>query len=159
MREPRLRNAVRALVLDPADRVLLVHFRFSHEDVWATPGGGVDEGESDIEALRRELHEETGYTEVQVGPPIWTRDHVFPLNERYDGQSETIYLVQADGPPTGPALLSEEQLRAEFVVGLTWWTLPELTATTELFTPRRLPYLVADLLRNGPPDTPIDAGR
>ncbi|MCP3853901.1 MAG: NUDIX domain-containing protein [Actinomycetia bacterium] len=47
--QPRLRPAARALVLDPADRALLVQFRFAHGDVWATPGGGIDHGEAHTE--------------------------------------------------------------------------------------------------------------
>ena len=63
----RIRRAVRAIVLDPDDRILLVRFSFPSRDVWATPGGGIDEGESAEEAIRRELGEETG---LEVDAPI-----------------------------------------------------------------------------------------
>jgi 8-oxo-dGTP pyrophosphatase MutT (NUDIX family) len=56
----RLRDAVRAVVLDPDERVLLVRFEFPNWRGWATPGGGIDPGESDEAAIRRELAEETG---------------------------------------------------------------------------------------------------
>ncbi len=156
--QPRLRPAARALVLDPANRVLLVQFRFAHGDVWATPGGGVDHGEAHTEALRRELHEEVGYTDARIGPAIWTRTHLFPLSETYDGQTETIYLVRVHSPELPPALLSDEQLRNEFLVGRAWWTIPELFSSEATFAPRRLPALVANLIEAGPPDTPIDVG-
>jgi ADP-ribose pyrophosphatase YjhB (NUDIX family) len=45
--ELRIREAVRAVVLDPDDRVLLVRLEFPHWTGWAMPGGGVDEGETD----------------------------------------------------------------------------------------------------------------
>ena len=51
-----------------------------------------------------------------------------------------------------------EQLAAEFVTGMRWWTLDELSASQELFAPRRLPELVAALLRDGPPGEPVDVG-
>ena len=70
------RDGVRALVLDPADRVLLVHFSFPPYP-WATPGGGLDPGESDEHALRRELAEEVGLDEFELGPLLWTREHEF----------------------------------------------------------------------------------
>ena len=94
MEELRLRKAARALVLDPNDRVLLVRFRFPMWDVWATPGGGIDDGETALDAVRRELHEEVGAVDADIGPPIWTRTHLFPMPDGRDGQQETIFLVR-----------------------------------------------------------------
>src|SRR5918992_6160823 len=37
-----LRDAARALVVDPAGRVLLVRFEFGNKTVWALPGGGLE---------------------------------------------------------------------------------------------------------------------
>ena len=55
----RLRESVRALILDPDDCVLLVRFDWDGLDVeggfWAIPGGGVEAGETRLAALRREL--------------------------------------------------------------------------------------------------------
>lgn len=158
MDTPRLRKAARALVLDPDDRVLLVHFRFSDGDLWAPPGGGIDHGETPIDAVRRELHEEVGYTDLDIGPPIWTRTVLFRLSEHYDGQTETVYLVRVDGPPQSRALLTDEQLRDEYVFGHAWWSISELHSATATFSPSRLRALVTDLIASGPPDDPIDAG-
>jgi 8-oxo-dGTP pyrophosphatase MutT (NUDIX family) len=60
------REGVRALVQETGDRVLLVRFDFQPFP-WAPPGGGVDPGESDEEALRRELAEEVGLDEFEPG--------------------------------------------------------------------------------------------
>lgn len=44
-------------------KLILVHqFRFGVEDyTYELPGGNLDDGESAVEAIRREFHEETGY--------------------------------------------------------------------------------------------------
>ena len=51
MSTARLRLATRAIVVDEVERVLLVRFDFGDRIVWATPGGGIEEGESDDVAL------------------------------------------------------------------------------------------------------------
>lgn len=65
VRRPRL--AVRALILDPQDRLLLVNaYAGGVSDLWCAPGGGAEIGQSLPENLRREVREETGL-EVSVG--------------------------------------------------------------------------------------------
>lgn len=80
----RLRRGVRAVVLDGDDRVLLLRFEFVsrlHEvaGLWATPGGAVEEGEGELDALGRELAKEVGLREPEISPLIWTRTHVAPM--------------------------------------------------------------------------------
>ena len=55
--EPRIRVSA---VLRWEDRVLLCRHEKSGREYWLLPGGGVNSGESLVEALRRELEEEVG---------------------------------------------------------------------------------------------------
>ena len=158
MSELRIRHAARAVVIDPDDRILLVRFEFPARTVWATPGGGIEPGESPEDAIRRELAEETGLTAAEVGPVLWTRLHIVPfIGGRWDGQREQYHLVRTPAFTPEPRL-SWEQLNAEYVFELRWWTQGQLDEAAETFAPRRLPELVLDLVENGPPTTPIDAG-
>lgn len=154
----RIRQGVRAVVLDPADRILLVRFEFPGGTLWATPGGGIDAGETPEGAILRELDEEVGLEDVELGPWIWTREHVFPFwDGSWDGQAERFALVRTHAFEPAPRF-TPEQLAAEFVTGMRWWTPEELVASGELFAPRRLPELVLALLRDGPPGEPVDVG-
>jgi ADP-ribose pyrophosphatase YjhB (NUDIX family) len=158
MSAPRLRKAVRAIVLDPADRVLLVKFSFPDRIVWACPGGGIEPGEAEEAAIRRELDEEAGLTGFQIGPCVWIREHVIPLvGGTWDGQAERFYLVRTGVFEPRPRMTSDE-LAAEYVTELRWWTLDDLEAATERFAPRRLPSLMRALLRDEPAAVPIDVG-
>jgi len=153
--EPVERSAVRAVVLDRDDRVLLVEFRDTVGQVWvATPGGGLQEGETQEDALRRELVEEAGLTEFNLGPEIWTREVVFAWMRRILRQRERFRLVRVERHQPEPTV----DLDAELVAGLRWWTLEELEATDVSLAPTRLPELLRDLLRNGPPAEPTDVG-
>ena len=158
MSELRIRKGVRAVVLDPTDRILLVRFQFPDRGLWAPPGGGVEPGESEDAAIRRELSEEAGLDDVDLGAVVWTREHLMPfLDGRWDGQAERYYLVRAPAFEPRPRL-SWEQLNAEYVTAIRWWTLVELEASTETFAPRRLPALLRALLEDGAPAQPVNTG-
>ena len=58
--EPRFMVTVGAVVLDDRRRVMLLQHEFRTGSGWGIPGGFLERGEQPLEALRRELREETG---------------------------------------------------------------------------------------------------
>ena len=152
-----LRPAARALVLDPDNRVLLVRFDFADKSVWAPPGGGLDGDETHEQAIVRELAEESGLRDFELGPWVWTREHWYAEETGLGGQAERHYLVRTSAFEPAPEWTAEE-LRAEGIAEQRWWTLEELEASDAIFAPRRLPELVRDLADRGPPPEPLDAG-
>jgi 8-oxo-dGTP pyrophosphatase MutT (NUDIX family) len=156
MTELRIREAVRGLLIDTDQRVLLVRFEFPAGTRWALPGGGVESGEDHHAALRRELVEEVGLADAAIGPHIWNRLHIIPfLDGRYDGQREKIHLVTCAPFEPRPAL-TWAQLNAEFVFEMRWWSVHEIRQSDAVFVPAALADLVDDLVRNGPPSNPVD---
>jgi TDG/mug DNA glycosylase family protein len=151
-----LRPAVRALVRDPAGRILLVRFEFPAQTVWAFPGGGLEPEEGEEAAVRRELAEEAGLRDFELGPCIWKRTHWFPLSGRWAGQRERIYLVEAPALEPAPEL-DWNQLRSEYLHEIRWWTRDEIEEYDGLLSPRRLKELLRDL-DAAVPDDPLDVG-
>ena len=85
---------------------------------------------------------------------MWQREHVFAWAGRILRQRERIFLVRVDEHEPAPTV----DLAAEQVHEVRWWTLAELEVATETLVPARLAYHLRQLLRNGPPATPIDTG-
>ncbi|MBO0838994.1 MAG: NUDIX domain-containing protein, partial [Actinobacteria bacterium] len=69
---PVERPAARVLLVDPADRVLLIRFVDGETgyEWWATPGGGLLDQEGHEEAALREVFEETGLRDLSLGPCV-----------------------------------------------------------------------------------------
>jgi len=78
----------------PDGQVLLCHRAPGHkadQNVWAYPGGGLEDGESAAQAAAREAEEETGRAVDADGLKVWTR------RER-GGLDFTTFLVDVDAP-------------------------------------------------------------
>jgi 8-oxo-dGTP pyrophosphatase MutT (NUDIX family) len=150
---------VRALILTPAGEILLMRARepLSGRQVWFAPGGGLEPGESPTVCLQRELLEETGKRDLQIGPPVWTRSHTFDWNGRWISQHETFYLVRSlHFSPTNQH--NPDPVEGAAFMEFRWWTAEQIAASGDLFAPRRLADWLAELAEHGPPAEPIDVG-
>lgn len=157
MAEVHLRQAARAVLLDPSDRVLLCRYEVSGRRVWATVGGGIEAGESPSEAVARELLEEVGLPSPAIGPHIWDRTHLFDIGGGFAGQQEVFYLVRTEAVDPAP-VGGWEALHAEGVKEMRWWGPEEIASSEETFAPRSLGWLVQSLIDDGPPSKPFDVG-
>lgn len=151
------RNAVRVLLLDLSDRVLL--FLDSDPGLtgstwWMTPGGGIDPGETESQAAVRELREETGLkiAESDLIGPIATRTVHHGYSDKITHQHEVFYVVRTERfrlDLSGHTV--DEQLT---VLDHRWWTLDELAGTSETVWPGG----IVKLLELDPTDWPRDLG-
>lgn len=54
------RVSVRAIMRDDQDNICLIHRVKNGDEYWVVPGGGVEEGENFVSAVKREMIEEIG---------------------------------------------------------------------------------------------------
>ena len=98
---------VRGVVLDGDGRLLLV--RQTYARGWVLPGGGVEAGETMLEALAREVFEE-GNVEVAGEPEL----HGLFFNRRASPRDHVAVFVVREARVLGPRAPDREIAAAEF---------------------------------------------
>jgi len=155
------RTAARVVVLDRNGHVLLLEARdpadASKGQWWEIPGGGMEHGESSADAARRELFEETGIVEAEIGPCVWTQHAKFTFAGWKFDQFEHVHVAwcdQIDLSTIRPGGL--EMFEAMAFGGHKWWELEELLLSDVQVLPRRLREFLPDLVEGKIPSSPLD---
>jgi ADP-ribose pyrophosphatase YjhB (NUDIX family) len=148
-----VRRAGRVVLLDPDGRVLLMRYDDPPPNGrhWSTPGGGLLDGEDYPAGALRELAEETGWTDITLGPEVARRTIVLRLGYGpVVRQDECLFLARTGVP--GRAVTGVEEMHAsDGIAEWRWWALDEIEATTDVIWPADLPGLIrAALGREAP---------
>jgi 8-oxo-dGTP pyrophosphatase MutT (NUDIX family) len=146
------RNVVRAVVLDSADRMLLLQVgelgNPEFGTAWELPGGGIEAGETHAEAVIRELREETGIvvTTEQIAAPTWRRDVLYDYRGMRRLQHEAISLVRLAEPAPAIQDVLRDGFEQQDLFEARWWTQDEILSSAEWFYPRSLPSMLGRFL-------------
>lgn len=135
---PRYRPSARLLIVDPDGAILLFHFAMADgRRFWATAGGGLEEGETFLDAARRELAEETGFDAVVEDTPVFERRFDFPLHdgEIVDGHELGFVVRTARADPSNAHWT---ELERDMMTAHRWWLPAEIRASAEIFYPNDL---------------------
>ena len=146
----RRRPSSRLLIIDRDNRVLLFRFMFHRgplagQNYWASDSGGALEArESFADAARRELFEETGILRDALSQQVAEREFPFQLHDgEYVMAEERFFLVRVTD-----ASLSRDHwtpIEIEVMGDHRWWSVEELTSTTEAVFPETLVAILASI--------------
>ncbi|MFI6596070.1 NUDIX hydrolase [Nonomuraea sp. NPDC050536] len=147
------RPTARVMLADPADRVLMFRFvppdPWPSEPAWHLPGGGIEPGESVVEAASREVREETGLILVpqDLGEPVAVNAGEWSIQGSHYYTVHTYFFARV--PKVDVSGTGDDGY------GHRWWTVAELGATNERVFPPGLAGLLKDLLQGVRHERPV----
>ena len=156
--KPVVRPGVRVVLIDADERVLL--FAGTADDgsrFWFPPGGGIEPGESAEETARREVREETGLANLELAGEFGRRRHVVAWGGVSYDLRERWFLARV--APFEIDISGFTDIERAMLVDHRWWTIDEMAASGDRLVPANLAVLARSLLRDGPPERPIDLPR
>jgi 8-oxo-dGTP pyrophosphatase MutT (NUDIX family) len=156
------RTAARLVVIDAADRILLLHVQdLSNPQfgtAWELPGGGMEEDETFVDAAARELREETG---LEIRPecieaPRWRRQIEYVYRGVCRHQRELVALVRIS--ESSPSTYDSLRVGAEKedVIEARWWSIEQIRNSSERLYPRSLPSLLPRFLAGESLEEPLE---
>jgi 8-oxo-dGTP pyrophosphatase MutT (NUDIX family) len=142
----RIRKTARVLLFDPAGRLLLVRMHDPEvaeengevvaEAYWVTVGGEIDPGEDITTAALREIREETGFSDVRLGPVVWYAEQVLHVRGEARLFQEHYVIAHTDETDWNTAGWTADEHRV--IQHLKWWEMDALFQSGEIFFPSSL---------------------
>ena len=139
--KPRPRQAGRAILRDKTGRVLLILFVLPNMTFWATPGGGVEPGETPLAAAHRELQEELGIA-VALEGPVHQAVGIFEFEGVLIENTDNFFAGRWDGVPR---LIGATETESAALTEARWWTMEEVEQSRDAIFPRDLAQVLRRL--------------
>ncbi len=146
-----VRRSARLIILDEEDKLLLMQIKLEKpadptapisKPYWVTLGGGAEGDETLEQAAAREMVEETGLKDCEIGAKIW--------HGAWKGSSrindETYFLVRLPGISPELDHSGLEDAERSVIKTMKWWGLAEMENSDEIFIPRNMPSMIRELL-------------
>lgn len=138
-------SRVRVVLLSPGARVLMIKYRNvgpsgEPRPCWTLAGGGREEGETIEQTALREIAEETGMTDVRLGPVVWYGEDGHRSGEWKFVFQEHFILAFASAEAIDPSGWTDHERRE--ILETRWWSLEDLRSSEEAV----YPFALADHL-------------
>jgi 8-oxo-dGTP diphosphatase len=142
----RQRRSARTILLNNVGRVLLIRFVVPRDagtfTFWATPGGEIEEGETDLGAAQREICEEL-HLSIPLTGPVHTACGRFEHEGVATENTDVFFVGRCHGDT--PLLRGVSFAERAVMQTTKWWSADEIEASAETIFPRDLGAVVRHL--------------
>ena len=143
-----LKKCVRALIINNDKELLLIQLGHLDQPYWHIAGGTLEKGESPKEALVREIWEETGLKDIEIGPQIGYGVSTTDYNKTIMQRQHRFFVVRTSEKTLKPGLLTEWEQKN--FLQQAWFSADKIP---ESLYPKALrPYLPDILFGKYPPE-------
>jgi 8-oxo-dGTP pyrophosphatase MutT (NUDIX family) len=137
--EPKKRRGARVLLVDGEHRVLLIKFVLpagaTVRTFWATPGGGIEDDENDLQAAERELAEELGI-KLELQGPVHTATALVEFGGVLTENTDVFFVSRYEGQELHVGAPTEEERSVMKLAK--WWSSEEIRNSREPVFPTDL---------------------
>ena len=161
----QIRNSVRILLINQDKELLLMCVddpKTTSKDgkyrgrFWTTLGGGIEPSESIVQAVARELHEESGISQsdVEIGPVVWIEELEIILYGSLTRIVQQFIVVHTKKKSAHLKNLTE--LEKEIVKEVRWFSLDQIKSHNETIFPIGIENYLPEILDGKYPEKPIE---
>lgn len=147
------RQSARLLLINPNGQVWMLRIDDPVRPRWIVPGGGLEAGEGWEDAARRELGEECGLHDTELGPCVAERRAIDHFGDTPFSSDAKYFLVRThDQVPTGANMSAHEAAHYD---QQRWWSADDIRISHETVFPIGLADLLDAINRGEVPESPV----
>jgi 8-oxo-dGTP pyrophosphatase MutT (NUDIX family) len=159
-----VRNSVKLILLNQWNELALLHVDDKNivdtngrydGPFWNMVGGGIETGESILDAAVRELFEETGMdaTIVDFGPQVWFGSVDLLLGGKLTTIKQRFLVAKTNAKALDFSHFTENEKST--IMGGKWFSMADIRSSRETIYPRDLQKYLPDILAEIYPNSPI----
>lgn len=142
-------SRVRVLLLSPCGRILLIRYRNTDRSgidnpCWITAGGGIEPGETIVEAALREIMEEIGLVDICLGPVVWYGEDSQRSGDWGITFKEHFIVAHSKSEALGNSQWTEHERQQ--ILEMRWWSTKEIENSRDAIFPVNLHRLLKPII-------------